>query len=90
MLELGKVYATVGAVEAFSETDGSDDPGTYLARHANGDWGDIDEYDGKENEFALEHGLRVLSAYRLSSGEKIWIITEADRNSTTILLPSEY
>lgn len=90
MLELGKVFATIGAVEAFSETVGSEDLGIYLARHANGDWGDIDEYDSQENQFALVHGLRVLSAYRLLSGEKIWIITEADRSSTTILLPSEY
>lgn len=90
MLKLGKVYATVGAVEAFSETLDSDDPVVYLARHANGDWGEIDEWDSQENQFALEHGLRILSAYRLQSGEKIWIITEADRSSTTILLPSEY
>jgi hypothetical protein len=61
-----------------------------LTRHANGDWGEVDEHDRKANEDALEHGLRVLSAYTLRTGERIWIITEADRSSTTILLPEEY
>jgi hypothetical protein len=65
-------------------------PASVLARHANGDWGELDEHDRRANEYALKHGLRVLSAYTLSSGEKIWIITEADRSTTTILLPEEY
>jgi hypothetical protein len=90
MLQLGKVYASIGAVAAFAAALDTDHPDTYLARHANGDNGDIDEHDRKANEYALEHGLRVLSAYRLHTGEAIWIITEADRSSTTILLPSEY
>jgi len=63
---------------------------TFLTRHANGDWGELDEHDLKANEYGLEHGLRLLSAYTLSSGVRIWVITEADRSSTTILLPSEY
>jgi hypothetical protein len=62
----------------------------YLTRHANGDWGEIDEHDRKANEYALDHGLRVMSVYTLSSGERIWVVTEADRSSTTILLPEEY
>jgi hypothetical protein len=59
-------------------------------RHLAGDWGELDEHDIRENEFSLEHGLRLLSAYRLSNGTKIWIITEADRSVTTFLLPEEY
>ena len=59
-----------------------------LARHACGDWGDLDTYDSAANETALKVGARILSAFNLS--ERIWIITEADRASTTILLPDEY
>lgn len=63
---------------------------TYLQRHLAGDWGDIDDHDRRENEFSLEQGFRLLSAYCISNGVKIWIITEADRTSTTVLLPDEY
>jgi hypothetical protein len=89
-LPLGKVYGTMGALVAFAGALETDDPDTYLARHANGDWGEVDEHDRRANEHALEHGLRVLSAYTLRTGERIWIITEADRSTTTILLPAEY
>jgi hypothetical protein len=50
----------------------------------------VPEEDKQENEFAVEHGFRILSAYTTSAGETLWIITEADRSSTTLLLPSEY
>jgi hypothetical protein len=60
-----------------------------LARHATGDWGDLDEQDREENELSLKHGWRIVSSYIV--GEKtVWIITEADRSVTTILLPDEY
>ena len=88
-LPLGRVVGTMGALAAFAGAL-DEDLNTFVARHANGDWGDVDEHDRKANEYAVEHGLRVLSAYTLSSGEKIWIITEADRGSTAILLPEEY
>ena len=61
-----------------------------LARHLSGDWGEVCAEDAKENEFSLEHGFRLLSAYVLRDGTKVWIITEADRSATTILLFSEY
>jgi hypothetical protein len=89
LLPLGKVYASIGAIAAFAEAP-NEEPDNYLLRHANGDWGELDEHDRKANEYAVEHALRVLSAYTLSSGEKIWIMTEADRSSTCLLLPSEY
>ena len=60
-----------------------------LVRHIQGDWGEVDEEDQQTNNEALELGNRVLSAYTLD-GEKIWIITEWDRSSTTVLFPSEY
>jgi hypothetical protein len=84
----GSLYATPGALEAFSAS--GEAPFEYLTRHINGDWGDVDEHDRRENELSLIHGFRLLSAYTLSSGTKIWIITEADRSATTILLPDEY
>lgn len=60
-----------------------------LKRHRCGDWGDLPPEDKAENEYSIEHGLRILSAYDHPDG-KIWIITEADRSATTILFPEEY
>jgi hypothetical protein len=88
-LPLGRVFGTMGALYAFAQAL-DEEPNKFLTRHANGEWGEVDDHDRKANEYALEHGLRVMSVYTLSSGERIWIITEADRRSTTILLPSEY
>jgi hypothetical protein len=61
-----------------------------LARHLEGDWGNVDEQARKENEAALKHGFRLQSSYESASGTKFWIITEHDRSYTTILLPEEY
>jgi len=84
---VGRVVATPGALKLLEES--GEDPRLLLARHRCGDWGDLDNYDYKENELALKHGWRIVSSY--SVGEKcIWIITEADRSYTTILLPEEY
>ena len=60
-----------------------------LAHHAIGDWGDLCAFDRRHNEIALRDGYRVLSSYPAGS-ECVWIITEADRSGTTILLPEEY
>ena len=60
-----------------------------LKRHAMGDWGDLDEEDKKENEFSLDKNLRLLSAYE-TGPRKIWIITESNREVSTILFPEEY
>ena len=88
-LPLGKVFCTMGALYAFAQAL-DEEPSKFLARHSNGDDGDLSESDRQANKHALKHGLRVLSAYRLRTGEKFWIITEADRSMTTILLPNEY
>ena len=61
-----------------------------FARHARGDWGDLDAHDRAANKGALQIGARIFSSYRMPDGEKLWIITEADRSSTTALLPGEY
>ena len=66
-----------------------EDPLRYLARHASGDWGELGTHDRRENERSLKHGWRILSSYPIRA-EGIWIITEADRSVTTILLPKEY
>jgi hypothetical protein len=83
---LGTVVATPGALEAISRHELV----TAIQRHAQGDWGEVDPHDHRQNEQALESGLRLFSVYRTLGGEKFWVITEADRSSTTILLPSEY
>lgn len=61
-----------------------------LLRHVTGDWGDLDEHDCQENELSVVQCFRLFSSYTLSNGTKLWIITEADRSATTLLLPSEY
>jgi hypothetical protein len=85
---LGQVVSTPGALRALAEAGNS--PQEFLSRHVSGDWGELDEGDRQENESSVAEGLRILSAYRLRDGMKIWIITEADRSSTCILLPDEY
>jgi hypothetical protein len=65
-------------------------PTSFLARHAIGDWGELDQSDVAENEYSMAYGFRLLSSYRTNAGEKLWIITEADRSATTLLLPEEY
>jgi len=62
---------------------------TYLKRHQRGDWGEVPAEDAQENTFSVTHGSRILSAYTIA-GERIWIITEADRSSTCLLFPEEY
>lgn len=85
---LGHLVATRGAIEALASAN--EDLLPFVARHAVGDWGDIDDEDRSENEQSLVYGRRLLSAYTLRNGTRIWIITEADRSATTILLPGEY
>lgn len=86
-LPLGRVVATPGAIKLLLEA--GEEPFDYLARHATGDWGDLCEHDRRQNEVALREGARVFSSYETLAG-KVWIITEADRSITTILLPEEY
>ena len=84
---LGRVMATPGALKVLDEA--GEDPLSLLSRHRSGDWGELDAHDQKENERSLKNGWRVLSAYPIGE-RKVWIITEADRSVTTILLPEEY
>lgn len=82
----GRIVATTGGLDALTRVN--EEPTRYLARHVTGDWGDAD--DRLENERSIQNGYRLLSAYLLGDGTRIWIITEADRSATTILLPEEY
>ena len=84
----GVLVITPGALAAFQRTGEGIQP--FLTRHLCGDWGNLDTYDWKENEYSLRQGFRLLSAYPLRDGSTIWMITEADRSATTILLPDEY
>ena len=88
ILELGRVVATPGALEALKQAGQT--PHEFLNRHLAGNWGDLCEEDRRANDEAVENGSRVLSAYVLGDGVKLWVITEADRSSTCILLPEEY
>lgn len=93
LFPLGRMVATPGAVEVLA-ADGGDwrfNAAVYLARHQDGDWGDVPREDAAENRRSIRQGWRVLSSYPVgSTGTRIWIITEADRSSTCILLPEEY
>jgi hypothetical protein len=85
---LGQVVTTPGAQSAILEA--GQVPIEFLQRHARGDWGDVCAEDKGLNDEALIDGSRLLSVYKTKQGQRIWIITEADRSVTTFLLPSEY
>jgi hypothetical protein len=88
LFRLGRVVATPAVLHAIEKSGES--LIAYLSRHCHGDWGDLTDDDKQANIEALAGGTRILSAYHLMDRTKIWIITEADRSSTCILLPSEY
>ena len=88
LFPFGLLVATPGALALLKQTDKS--PSEFLSRHLRGDWGDLDNEEKTENELSLKHGFRLLSSYQVTQGERLWIITEADRSVTTLLLPEEY
>ena len=85
---MGRVVATPGALSALEKAEQL--PAEFLDRHVNGDWGEVPDADKRENEVAVEQGFRILSAYTTNAGDRIWVLTEADRSATIILLPEEY
>lgn len=84
----GQLLATPAALDLLRQFGIS--PFSLLARHLHGDWGDIGEDDARANDQALASGQRLLSRYDLPGGDTIWLITEADRSATTVLLPQDY
>ena len=85
---LGQTFITPGAEEALQIAGQT--AIEFLRRHMSCDWGELSDDDLQENELSLREGFRLLSNYRTAKGQQVWIITEADRSSTTMLLPSEY
>jgi hypothetical protein len=88
LFPLGQIVATPGALDALTRADQT--PSEFLCRHSAGGWGQLDVHDTAENLYGLKYGFRVLSSYRTNAGDTLWLITEADRANTTILLPKEY
>lgn len=84
--ELGKLFITPGAIRELTPKDVF----KGLARHVQGDWGEVGEEDWQENDLSLREGFRLLSSYRGSNDQRFWVITEQDRSVTTVLLPEEY
>ena len=86
LFQPGQIVATRGALSVLSREDIM----KALRRHLSGDWGNLSTKDKQENDFAVNNELRILSSYSSKKGVKFWIITEADRSVTTVLLPEEY
>jgi hypothetical protein len=82
----GQIVSTPNALNAIP----NDEILSALNRHVSGDWGELDKEDQNSNERALKNGGRLFSSYRSVTGTKFWIITEADRSSTCVLLPEDY
>jgi hypothetical protein len=82
LFSLGQIVATPGALAALEKA--GQQPQEFLSRHICGQWGELSEEDRRENQFSLERGFRLLSSYRTNAGEKIWVITEADRSVTIV------
>lgn len=85
----GQLVATPGALELLGELEIS--PSHLLERHLFGDWGDVPPEDARGNELSVKCGYRILSAYNVGDhGDRVWVLTEADRSSTCVLLPEDY
>jgi hypothetical protein len=84
--QLGRMVITPNSLDQLTPADIQ----RGLHRHQAGDWGELDEHDREENETALRTGLRLFSVYRATNGVTFWIITEADRSATTLLMPEDY
>ena len=88
LFELGQVVGTPGAAAALGAAGA--DVLQLLTRHVTGDWGTLPEEDAEANKQALQNGARIFSGYDLAGGTRMWVITEADRSSTCLLLPIDY
>jgi hypothetical protein len=84
----GQIVATPGALALLEQANQS--PMEFLSRHLRGDWGDLCQDDKTENDLSLKYRFRLMSSYLVKDTERLWIITEADRSVTTLLLPAEY
>ena len=90
LFPFGRCVATPAALDGLHRQRPPATPHQLLARHGTGDWGELDPEDAAANNYAVHHGERLLSSYRLADSTIVWIITEADRSATTVLLPEDY
>jgi hypothetical protein len=88
LFSLGHVVATPGALSMLEFN--CVDPHHLAKRHQCADWGNVSAEDACSNVKAVTEGARILSSYSMPNGARIWVITEADRSATTLLLPEEY
>lgn len=88
LFPLGQIVATPGALEVLDQY--AINAADLIKRHQSGDWGNVPPGDAEENIRSIENGWRILSSYVISDDQNLWIITEADRSVTTLLLPEEY
>jgi hypothetical protein len=86
LFRLGRMVATPNALAHLAQADILD----AIKRHQAGDWGELDEHDRQANDRALKDGTRLLSVYHSANGIRFWVITEADRSATTLLMPEDY
>lgn len=86
--QLGRIFLTPGAIDALEESGESAQ--TFISRHARLEQGELSDSDHRENLFSVSRQLRIFSAFRTKQDIKLWVITEADRSVTTVLLPSDY
>ena len=86
LFRLGRMVATRNALARLTQADILD----AIKRHQAGDWGELDEHDRQANDRALKDGTRLLSVYHCANGIRFWVITEADRSATTLLMPEDY
>ena len=93
LFPLGRISMTTnlqGRIQEANPEGWEEELQGLIRRHISGDWGDLDEEDKQENQSSLERGSRIFSAYNVSEDLRVWVITEADRSSTTCLLPEDY
>ena len=88
LFSMGQIVATPGSLEVFEQYEDKSIQ-QYIHNHQHGDWGELCPEDQQSNDYAVKNGGRILSSYLLGH-QKVWVITEADRSVTTVLLPSEY
>ena len=86
LFRLGRIVATPNALAHLAQADILE----AIKRHQAGDWGELDEHDRQANDRALKDGTRLLSVYQSANGIRFWVITEADRSATTLLMPEDY
>ena len=93
LFPLGRIMITTNLQGQLQETNPEgweEELQGFIRRHTSGDWGDMDKEDKQQNDLSVKRGFRMFSAYNTEAGFRVWVITEADRSCTTVLLPEDY